>query len=299
MQTTKPIVAKQNLKQLKFKVFWRISTGMAMTLDFICFRIMFGHDGLRSLCLWFSPLNLPPSYTTHLRGDRIGDQPHTPGRDRRTQDDSLSFQSLLKKTQNRNSRAWQPKPILPSHFLDHWRSQFRTFFKRDDTFCPFLSTSFKWDPEKRNFEFSDDPLTDLPEDGSAYQAAEKYEDFTDLLNVLSGSLPNSYLTARITKDTTCWKEVWDLIYQHYECKVSRDTFLDFESLRKESDENHIQYYERLLQHATLHLAPAGAEVRTFKNKKEDTLTISMMNMIALNWLRKIDPNLINIVRAEY
>ena len=118
----------------------------------------------------------------------------------------------------------QPKPILPSHFLDHWRSQFRTFFKRDDTFCPFLSTSFKWDPEKPNFGFSDDPLTDLPEDGSAYQAAEKYEDFTDLLNVLSGSLPNSYLTARITKDTTCWKEVWDLIYQHYERKVTRTTY---------------------------------------------------------------------------
>ena len=41
------------------------------------------------------------------------------------------------------------------------------------------------------------------------------------------------------------------------------------------------------------------EVGTFKNKTEDTLTISMMNMIALNWLRKIDPNLIDIVRTEY
>ena len=27
------------------------ATGMAMTSDFICFRIMFGHDGLRGLCL--------------------------------------------------------------------------------------------------------------------------------------------------------------------------------------------------------------------------------------------------------
>ena len=194
-----------------------------------------------------------------------------------------------------------PRPLTKKETLDsldHWKSQFRTFFKRDDTFRPFLSTSFKWDPEKPNFGLSDDPPTD-PEGVSAYQAAEKCEDFTDLLNVLSGFLPNSYLTARITKDTTCWKEVWDLIYQHYECKISSDTFLDFESLRKESDENHLQYYERLLQHARLHLAPAGAEVGTFKNKEEDTLTISMMNMIALNWLRKIDPNLIDIVRTEY
>ena len=132
-----------------------------------------------------------------------------------------------------------------------------------------------------------------------YEASDRAEDFTDLLNVLSGFLPHSYLTARISKDTKCWQDVWDIIYQHYNCKISGDTLLDFENLKKESDENYLQYYERLLQHTRLHLAPANAEVGTLINNKMDCLTISLMNMVALNWLRKIDPNLIQIIRTEY
>ena len=170
-----------------------------------------------------------------------------------------------------------PRPLAKKETLDtldHWKSQFRTYFKRDDTFRPFLSASFKWDPAKRHFGFTNETTGD-----SVYEASEKAEDFSDLLNVLSGFLPHSYLTARLAKDTSCWQDVWDLIYQHYECKISSDTFFDFENLKKESDENHLQFYERLLQHARLHLAPAGAEVGTLKNSKEDTLTISMMNLI--------------------
>ena len=179
--------------------------------------------------------------------------------------------------------------------MDHWRSQFRTFFKRDDTFRPFLSASLKWDPSQSNFGFTNE----TNEEGGVYEASEKAEDFADLLNVLSGFLPHSYLTSRISKDTKCWQDVWDIIYQHYNCKISSDSFLDFENLKKESDENYLQYYERLLQHTRLHLAPANAEVGTLKNDKNDSLTISMMNMVALNWLRKIDPGLIQIIRNEY
>ena len=35
------------------------------------------------------------------------------------------------------------------------------------------------------------------------------------------------------------------------------------------------------------------------NEKEDVLTISLMNMIALQWLRKTNPALIGIVRTKY
>ena len=191
-----------------------------------------------------------------------------------------------------------PRPLTRKETLDtldHWRSQFRTFFKRDKTFYPFLSTSLKWDPLQTNFGFTN--VTNG--EGDVYEASDRAEDFTDLLNVLSGFLPHSYLTARISQDTKCWQDVWDIIYQHYNCKISSDTLLDFENLKKESDENYLQYYERLLQHTRLHLAPANAEVGTLINNKMDCLTISLMNMVAMNWLRKIDPNLIQIIRTEY
>ena len=35
--------------------------GHGYELTFYLFQNMFGHDGLRSLCLWFSQLNLPPA----------------------------------------------------------------------------------------------------------------------------------------------------------------------------------------------------------------------------------------------
>ena len=171
-----------------------------------------------------------------------------------------------------------PRPLTKKETLDtldHWRSQFRTFFKRDDTFRPFLSASFKWDPAQTNFGFTNE----TNEEGDVYDANEKAENFPDLLNVLSGFLPHSYLTSRISKDTKCWQDVWDIIYQHYNCKISSDSFLDFESLKKESDENYLQFYERLLQHTRLHLAPANAEVGTLKNNKNDSNSRLQLKMM--------------------
>ena len=88
-----------------------------------------------------------------------------------------------------------PRPLTKKETLDtldHWRSQFRTFFKRGDTFRPFLSASLKWDPSQTNFGFTDE----TNEEGNVYEASEKAENFADLLNVLSGFLPHSNLTSR-------------------------------------------------------------------------------------------------------
>ena len=81
-----------------------------------------------------------------------------------------------------------PRPLTKKESLDsldHWKSQFRTFFKRDDTFKPFLKTGFTWDPTKEKFGFT------------GADAEETSDDFQDFLNVLSGFLPHSYLTSRI------------------------------------------------------------------------------------------------------
>ena len=130
-------------------------------------------------------------------------------------------------------------------------------------------------------------------------AQEKSDDFGDFLNVLAGFLPHSYLTSRISSDTKCWEDVWNIIYTHYNCKISGDTLLDFEALNRESDENYQQFYERLLQHTRLHMAPAQSEVGKLKITKADEMSITVMNMVALQWLRKSERNLINIVKTEY
>ena len=47
------------------------------------------------------------------------------------------------------------------------------------------------------------------------------------------------------------------------------------------------------------LAPAGVKVEQLVTTSADKMSVSMMNMVALQWLRKIDPSLIKIVRTEY
>ena len=133
-----------------------------------------------------------------------------------------------------------PRPLTKKETLDsldHWKSQFRTFVKRDDTFRPFLRSDFTWDPNLDKYGFT------------GTNAQEESDNFEDFLNVLSGFLPHSYLTSRITKDTKCWEDIWNVIYTHYDCKISGDTLLDFESLNKASDENH--------QHQSSHAKEVG------------------------------------------
>ena len=47
------------------------------------------------------------------------------------------------------------------------------------------------------------------------------------------------------------------------------------------------------------MAPNGAEVGKMKITKTDEMSITVMNMVALQWLRKTDPALIDIIRTEY
>ena len=135
-------------------------------------------------------------------------------------------------------------------------------------------------------------------DGDNRKAEELSEDLQDLLNTLAGYLPHSYLTDRILK-TTCWSNIWRIIRDHYNVQVTSESLLDFESLQKLPEETHRQFFERLLQHTKQHLAPANSKVETFTNTQNNSMSISLMNMVALQWLRKTNPALIEIVKTEY
>ena len=130
-------------------------------------------------------------------------------------------------------------------------------------------------------------------------AAQLAEELSDLLNTLTGYFPYSYLTEKILLNTKCWLDVWKIISDHYSVHVNSETLLDFESIHKQEEETYRQFYERLLQHVKHHLAPAKVKVEMLVNSTADTMTISLMNFVALQWLRKVDPALINIIKTEY
>ena len=150
------------------------------------------------------------------------------------------------------SRTPPPRQLTTDESLEslnHWRSTFRTFYKRDDAYRRFFRSDFKWDPKAVNYGLEEEI------DGLKRPAADLKEDLIDLLNILAGFLPHSYLTDKLLNETTDWDDAFKIILEHYNVNVSCESLLDFEGLNKKSEETHRQFFERLLQHSKLHLAP--------------------------------------------
>ena len=70
-------------------------------------------------------------------------------------------------------------------------------------------------------------------------------------------------------------------------------------MNKEHTENYKHYYDWLPQHVRLHLASRRAKAENLVNIQDDTLTVSLMNLVALQWLRKCHPNLNETIQNEY
>ena len=176
--------------------------------------------------------------------------------------------------------------------LTHWETTFKTFYKRDDAFKVFFKPNFQWDSTQPNYGLN----AEQTDEGRT--AEELCEELKDLLSTLAGYLPHSYLTDKILQSSS-WPSVWKIIRDHYNVQVTSESLLDFESLHKLPEETHRQYFERLLQHTKQHLAPADSKVENVTIAVDDKMTISLMNMVALQWLRKTNPALIEIVKTEY
>ena len=86
--------------------------------------------------------------------------------------------------------------------LSHWKTTFKTFYKRDDAFKIFFKKDMKWDESETDYGLEDEV------GGEARKAPELSEDLQDLLNTLSGYLPHSYLTDKILKNTKNLEDIY-------------------------------------------------------------------------------------------
>ena len=106
------------------------------------------------------------------------------------------------------SRTPPPRQLTSNETLEslnHWRSTFRTFYKRDDAYRRFFRSDFTWDANAANYGLEEEL------DGLKRPAADLKEDLIDLLNTLAGFLPHSYLTDKLLKETTKWDDAFQII----------------------------------------------------------------------------------------
>ena len=118
-----------------------------------------------------------------------------------------------------------------------------------------------------------------------------------ILLQLGGHLPFPYLTQRFVKEAKSWEEVWKIVYTHYGVQPSQVSFIHYAKLKKKQGESPLTFYERLCHHSRSHLAPVGATANGTTNTEADTMTISLLNHVALDWIKALD--LMEIVETEF
>ena len=179
--------------------------------------------------------------------------------------------------------------------LQQWKTQFKQFVKRDDHFKTFIASDISWDPNVDNYGF----VTET--DGLRRSARAMMDDCVDFLHILANFLPHGYLTEKIVTATTSFVNAYEVIQEHYGLLPSQESFLELWSFQKQPGESYRQFYERLLAHIRQHLQNvAGVRVDgVVVPTGGDKLTVSHTNLVALIWLQKIHPELLNIIRTEY
>ena len=201
-------------------------------------------------------------------------------------------------------RGPPPRPLLATenlHTWNHWKSSFRTYYRRDDYYKKFLLNTARWDSTAENYGLDADTRGAGADAVIIRSAEDKAGDLEDFLNIIAGYLPFPYLTQKIVKGSKKLEDVWEVITDHYGLRVTSESLLDYWNIKqKTGEETYRQFYDRLLSHARLHLPKANIEfdgISTGANGEQ--MTIQLMNHVAMDWLQRINVQLIDIVKTEY
>ena len=136
------------------------------------------------------------------------------------------------------------------HSLNHWKTAFRTYYRRDAYFKAFLQPTATWTNSATTHYGQ---IADREGETVIRSAADKGEDLQDFLHTLSGYLPFPYLTEKIVSGSANLQDIWNTIYDHYGVNITSETLLDFVSIKLTPGETYRQFFDRLLSPARLHL----------------------------------------------
>ena len=195
--------------------------------------------------------------------------------------------NTVKIPQPRNLEEKETRPRL-----DIWKTSILNYYRRDDYFRKFLTCT--WDPTETSFGLANetDNLKRTPETQAG--------DLKVFLQVISAYLPHDYASSEIVEHSISLDDVFRIIYEMYDCDTTSVTFLDISTMKKDVNETHRQFYLRIRSHMERHLASPNIKVEnTSTGSKGDTMTVSLMDMVAQHWLMRTDPRLVNIVKVEY
>ena len=188
-----------------------------------------------------------------------------------------------------------------THSLSQWKTNFRQYCKKDDLYRSFLMSETTWDPLKPNYGLS---AVEAENGNIGRSASARSDDLQDFLLMLASYLPHGYITDKILKKSVSFESAFLIIEDHYGVTPSQETFCDFTGLKRLPNEPYRQFYDRMVAFVTKHLVKGH---KTTKSNLEgidvpaggDVLTASLLNLVALQWIERIHPDMLSIIRTEY
>ena len=122
--------------------------------------------------------------------------------------------------------------------------------------------------------------------------------------MLASYMPHGFITDRILQQSTSFDTAFTIIEESFGLLPTQETFCDFLSLNRLPNEPYRQFYERILSFMVQHLVPYQAKGGNLVSgvavpPEGDTISVSLMNLVTLFWIKRIHPEFMNIVQTEY
>ena len=175
--------------------------------------------------------------------------------------------------------------------LRHWRGTVRNYYRLCDINGYFLNETLTWDPA--------DPVYNLAAEttGLKRDPALLKQDLVAFLETIGGYLPHAYVTESLVSGTTSIKDVWGVIEGLYGAEITPASFLSLNNFKRETEESHKQFYERLVDHCRQHLVSDDIKIEG-RATASDKLTPLTLNLVAIMWMNKIHPKLLQLSRSS-
>ena len=183
--------------------------------------------------------------------------------------------------------------------FEAWRQNLLYILSLDSNFADFLSETFTWEKKTPIFPtrgLSNDP----PEQTNSRTAQQKMIHLELMLGQIANYCP---IISRniIVRQSTSLSFIWQAIRLHFGIQSSGAQFLDYAAIKLDPDERPEDLFQRLLAFTDDNLLKAGGPMThhgAFLDTDEE-ISPTLENMIVLDWLRLIHPNLPALVKQRY
>ena len=196
----------------------------------------------------------------------------------------------------------QPRALAPRKLeqtetlqtLNQWKCVFRNYYRRCQFYGYFLQPNVTWSNEtNRGF---------LTNEASGLKRSPEIlaSDLSGFLDCLGSYMPFDYVADKLNNESTCMSSVWKIVYEIYDAEIDTSHYLDYANMTKLPEETYRNFFNRLVGFVRQHLPNERIEAEGVVSPNTgESLTIGLLDSIAVHWLLSIDKRLIGIIKTEF